>query len=74
MHNVLESSRHRLALTAASLEQLSPLKSLTRGFSYTTDDTGRNISSVEGLTAGDCINVRVKDGTIKAGVISTEHV
>ncbi len=74
MHNGLESSRHRLALTATSLEQLSPLKSLTRGFSYTTDDTGRNITSVEGVKAGESINVRVMDGTIKAGVISTEHV
>ena len=72
MESRLESSKHRLALTATALEQLSPLKSLTRGFSYTTDESGRNIASVEGISAGDSINVRVKDGTIKAGVISTE--
>ena len=64
MKTALENSKHRLALTATAVEQLSPVKSLARGFSYTTDGNGRNISSIEGLSAGQDINVRVKDGTI----------
>jgi exodeoxyribonuclease VII large subunit len=64
----LENTKHRLAVLATSLDQLSPLKSLTRGYSYTTDAEGRNINSTEGLKLGDSINVRVKDGTITAGV------
>ena len=72
MKTALENSKHRLALTATAVEQLSPVKSLARGFSYTTDGNGRNISSIEGLFAGQDINVRVKDGTIKAEVISTD--
>ena len=72
MKTALDNSKHRLALTATAVEQLSPVKSLARGFSYTTDGNGRNISSIEGLSAGQDINVRVKDGTIKAEVISTD--
>ena len=64
----LENTKHRLAVSAANLEQLSPLKSLARGYSYTTDAEGRNINSVEGIKPKDMINVRVKDGTIVAGV------
>ena len=64
----LENTKHRLAVSAANLEQLSPLKSLARGYSYTTDSEGRNINSIEGVKPKDMINVRVKDGTVIAGV------
>ncbi len=69
-----ENAKRKLAVTAATLEQLSPLKSLTRGFSYTTDENGHNISSIEGITNGEKINVRLTDGTIKAEVKSTEEI
>ena len=64
----LENTKHRLAVLATNLDQLSPLKSLKRGYSYTTDAEGRNINTIEGINPGESINVRVKDGTIIAGV------
>ena len=40
------------------------------GYSYVTDASGRNISSVERVTEGDKLNIRVKDGIIVSEVES----
>ena len=52
---------------AARLDSLSPLKTMSRGYSlvYKGD---RLISSVDHLSAGDEVNIRLSDGTISASV------
>jgi exodeoxyribonuclease VII large subunit len=69
---------YRLDRGQADLEQqiarvraLSPLATLQRGYAVVSDADGSALSSIDGLTAGATIHVRVADGRITA---TTESV
>lgn len=62
----LADTRHRLAQNTAKLEALSPLGILTRGYSVTTLGDGRLLSSVEDVSVGSPVFVRLRDGTMRA--------
>ena len=64
----LSEAKHRLAVIATVLDSISPVKSLQRGYSYTTDAEGHNISSISDVSTGDRLKIRVTDGTIDAEV------
>ncbi len=49
---------------AASLDALSPLKVLSRGYAMTTDENGRAVSSVSTINKGDKLNVSLSDGRL----------
>ena len=49
-----------------TLEALSPLKVLKRGYSYTEDERGNVVSSAEDVEKGDRIFVSFKDGKVNA--------
>ncbi|MCH2201283.1 MAG: exodeoxyribonuclease VII large subunit [Fuerstiella sp.] len=72
----IERCRQKLTATAASLDALSPLKVLARGYSLTTDVDGRLITSVDGLSDGQLLNTRVAGGYIVSAVrsASSSHV
>lgn len=53
---------------AASLDALSPLKVLGRGYSITTDENGSAISFAEAVGVGDKLNVHLKSGALKCTV------
>lgn len=50
-------------------EALNPVSVMNRGFSYIMND-GRNVSSVHDVSIGDKLDITLKDGEIKAQVIS----
>ena len=52
----------------SALEALSPLKVLTRGYSYTEDSDGKVVSSVKDIECGEIISVTFVDGNITAQV------
>ncbi|MDE6600353.1 MAG: hypothetical protein K2K34_09780, partial [Oscillospiraceae bacterium] len=56
-----------LAEKAAALDGLSPLKTLSRGYSlvYSGD---RLVKSADELSAGDRVDIRLSDGTVSAVV------
>ena len=54
-----------------SLDLLSPLKTMQRGFSYTTVDE-QVVKSVEQLAPNQVITVHYADGTIQAQVQSIQ--
>ncbi len=64
----LRTAKHSIALYAARLEGLSPLKKLSQGYSVATEKSGRVIKSVEQVKAGDDISVNLKDGAVLARV------
>ena len=70
MTDKLKDIKHRLSLDIEQLKVVSPLEKLNAGYSYVTDASGRNISSVERVTEGDKLNIRVKDGIIVSEVES----
>ena len=68
MHIRINDKRHRLQLYINTMKGLSPLNKLQSGFSYVSDEKGRNVSSVSDVNQGDRINIAVTDGYIDAQV------
>ncbi|HIE95937.1 MAG TPA: exodeoxyribonuclease VII large subunit [Fuerstia sp.] len=64
----IERIQQRLAATTASLDALSPLSVLARGYSLTTTADGTLVNSVSKAEDGAQIQVRVSDGVIMATV------
>lgn len=61
-------SKDKIANLAGSLHQLSPLQTLTRGYSITQNTEGKVITSVTQVSSGEAIEVRLEDGKIQASV------
>ena len=53
-----------LARSAASLDALSPLKVLARGYSIAYDGDGRVVTEASGFAPGDALRVRMADGDV----------
>ena len=64
---------HSLAINAEKLSVLNPLAVLTRGYA-TASKNGSLISSIEQVSVGDELSVRVSDGVIKTNVVGKEEV
>ena len=68
MEKRLSEYRQRLALLSGRLEGCSPLKKLSQGFGFVTDETGKRVDSVNKVMPGEKIEVRTADGRIDARV------
>ncbi len=69
---LLQARRQDLIRLSASLDAMSPLKVLARGYSMTADADGRLISSVTEVSPGQSLTILVSDGRIRAAVERTE--
>ena len=70
MRQKLISSKHQLELYIQEMKGLSPLYKLQGGYAYVSDESGRNIKSVDELKKGEQINLAFKDGYAKAVISS----
>ena len=61
-------ARHNLALQAKTLDTLSPLKTLARGFA-TIEKDNKLVTSVKQLNRGDEIGITLEDGKKQASVL-----
>ena len=68
----LERYENRVVAISARLDGLSPVKKLSSGFGYITDDNNNKIDTVSQLSTGDSIIIRIKDGTIAGKVTAIE--
>lgn len=68
MKNLLTSKRTTLRQKMQQLDDYSPLKTLDRGYSYTTVADGKAVSSVEQVKVNDSITVHFKDGAVEAKI------
>lgn len=68
MKQSLSAQQQRLALAAAGLDAMSPLKVLARGYSVTRNQKGAAISSVAALSVGETIQTTVADGTVTSQI------
>ena len=64
--------REKLASLSARLETLSPLATLTRGYSVTTREDGSIVRDVQDVAANDILRTQVARGKITSRVVSTE--
>lgn len=67
----LQTRQQQVAQFAAKLDSLSPLATLSRGYSLTTSD-GKVVKSVDQISAGDVIETRIHNGNIISRVESCE--
>ncbi len=68
-----ERLNQKLSSTAASLDALSPLKVLARGYSLTTTSDGTLVRSLDDVQAGQDLHTRIAGGSIRSTVCSTER-
>jgi exodeoxyribonuclease VII large subunit len=68
----LERRRHQLAKLAATLQALSPLQVLARGYSLTQTVTGEVIQSSSDVQPGDQLLTRLRSGRIQSIVTGIE--
>ena len=69
----LQDGRERLALAAASLDALSPLGVLQRGYAIAQDAAGRLVRDAASVNVGDAVSVRLAKGKLNTRVVTTEQ-
>ncbi len=62
MEKRLTDAKHRLALYAEEMKGLSPLQKLQSGYTYTADEAGNHIDSVQSLEKGQYLTLTFADG------------
>jgi exodeoxyribonuclease VII large subunit len=68
----LQEGRERLGLAAASLDALSPLGVLQRGYAIAQDASGRPLRDAASVDEGDAVSVRLAKGRLNTRVVSVE--
>jgi len=71
LENQLQRAHQRLGLAAASLDALSPLGVLQRGYAIALDSDGRLLRDAQSVSPGDQVEVRLEKGRLKTRV---EHI
>ena len=61
-------SGQRLALAMRTLDAVSPLATLARGYALVTDEQGRLVTNSDSLSAGDRVEVALSNGAVIAEV------
>ncbi len=69
VRNDCNRARQRLGTATASLDALSPLAVLHRGYSVTTDLHGQPLRNADQVAAGDQIVTRLEQGSIQSRVV-----
>jgi exodeoxyribonuclease VII large subunit len=69
----LEGARKQLGLAAASLDALSPLAVLQRGYAIAQDEAGRLLRDAQSVSVGDPVRVRLAKGRLAARVEKVEE-
>lgn len=70
--NKIKDKANELQGYGIKLDQLSPLKTLNRGYTIATKQDGTNIRSVNELNTQDKVDIILKDGRAKLTVDSLE--
>jgi exodeoxyribonuclease VII large subunit len=72
VRRALALAQEKLSVKAASLDALSPLSVLTRGFSLARDENGRILRDASQVSPGDLVNVRLRKGSFDSRVVNVE--
>ena len=70
----LQEARERLGLAAASLDALSPLAVLHRGYAIAQDASGKPLRDAASVAVGDHVSVRLEKGKLNTRVETIEEI
>lgn len=73
METLLERGRSRLARAGTTLDAVSPLRLLSRGFAVARDPAGRVLRRKADFVPGDPFQLTVSDGDLSARVLDDGH-
>jgi exodeoxyribonuclease VII large subunit len=73
MEASLQEARERLGLAAASLDALSPLAVLQRGYAIAQDAAGKPLRDAAEVLTGDPVRVRLSKGSLQTRVEAVEE-
>ena len=65
INKILNKNRNVFNSQVATLDSLSPLKTLSRGFAIPTNQKGRVLTKASDYQVDQMVNLRVKDGNVK---------
>jgi exodeoxyribonuclease VII large subunit len=65
MNTRLQDARRRLSMAAASLDALSPLAVLQRGYAIAQNSEGRLLRDSGSVTIGDAVTLRLAKGRLR---------
>lgn len=71
---IYAAKRHKFVALAASLDAMSPLKVMSRGYAIAADARGELIRSIKDVKHDDKLRLLVRDGVIKCTVEESEAV
>ncbi len=64
----LTGSKQRMKLLMERLEGVSPIKRLSKGYSFVSDENGRAVKKLEDVRINDKVKIELQNGTITARV------
>jgi exodeoxyribonuclease VII large subunit len=73
VRRVLKAGVERLGLEMASLDALSPLSVMKRGYSITSKPSGEIVRDSSLTDVGEKLNIRLAKGRLQAEVLSTDN-
>lgn len=68
MQQIMIDRRHKVALLAERLEGVSPLRKLSSGYAYVTNDINKAVTTTEEIESGDVLTIHFLKGKVKAEV------
>ena len=68
MQQKMMERRHKVALLAERLEGVSPLRKLSSGYAYITNEENKAVTTTEEIKAGDELTIHFLKGKVKAEV------
>lgn len=72
MQKKMTDAKHQFVLKTSQLNSVSPLATLDRGYSVTTDQQQKVIRSVEQVSIGDCISTQLKTGRLISQIVEID--
>ena len=74
MDRCLEARRKRLSAVAGTMNALSPLSTMSRGYAVPLDDDGQVLRRVDSFETGRRFVLRVVDGRVRCQALDTETI
>lgn len=68
----LLARKHQLEILAGRLQGASPLEKISGGYGFLTDEKGKRIVRVSQVKPGDVLDIRVRDGKVRARAEAVE--